>query len=215
MNQDIYRKIADCGVIAVLEITDANNAVPAAKALVRGGVGAIELALRTDAAYESIRRIKAEVPEMLMGIGTVIKPGQAGDVKAMGADFALAPGFNRRIAEESMEADLPFIPGISTASEIEAALELDLRVLKLFPAEPLGGVRYLNSMAGPYSYLGLRFIPLGGLTLDNLPLWAAESRILAVGGTWIAKKALIESHDWEAIEKNAAAAAECWRSVRK
>lgn len=214
MDDDIFQEIEKRGILAVLEIADADNAVPVAKALASGGITAVELALRTDAAYESIRRIKENVPEMLLGVGTVIRAGQAADVKSLGADFALAPGFNRRIAEETKKAGLPFVPGISTASEIEAALEMDFQVLKLFPAEPLGGTAYLNAMAGPYSYLGLRFIPLGGLTLENLPQWADSNRVLAVGGTWIAKRNLIEARAWKQIEENAAAAAACWKRIR-
>lgn len=214
MNNYIVEELKKRGILAVLEFTDVEQAVPTAKALVKGGITAIELALRTEAAEPSIRAIAEGVPEMLIGIGTVIKRGQAERVKSLGAHFAVAPGFNPTILEEAKKVDLPFAPGIVTASELEGALEYDCNVLKLFPAEPLGGVKYLDSMAGPYNYLGLKFIPLGGVSLLNLKSWASNSKVLAIGGTWIAKKDLIINKDWAQIEKNAKEAMALWKEVR-
>ena len=202
------------GIIAVLEIEDEKDAVPAAKALVSGGVTAIELALRTPAAMPSIALIAKEVPEMMIGIGTIIRTEQVAAVKEAGAHFGVAPGFNPQIVAEADRLGFPFAPGISTASELEGAVEMGNSVLKLFPAEPLGGLKYLKSMAGPYAYLGLGFIPLGGITPENLAEWASFDRICAIGGTWIAKKPLIKAHDWTAIERNAAEAVKTWKAAR-
>lgn len=210
----IKNRIRDCGLIAVLEIEDENYAVPIARALVRGGVTAIELALRTPAAMPSIEKIAQEVPEMLIGVGTIIRKDQVKEVQNRGASFGVAPGFNPRIVAEADRLSFPFAPGISTASELEGAVEMGNQVLKLFPAEPLGGIKYLKSMSGPYAYLGLEFIPLGGITLENLPLWAAEKNVLGVGGTWIAKKSLIKDQKWDVIEKNARDASMVWASIR-
>lgn len=214
MDKYIVSELEKRGILAVLEINDADNAVPAAKALVRGGITAIELALRTDAAEASIEAISRNVPEMLIGIGTVIKSGQSSRVKRLGAHFAVSPGFNPKIVKEAQEANLPFAPGIATASELEGAIELGCDVLKLFPAEPLGGMKYLDSMAGPYNYLGLKFIPLGGINIENLSAWAGNKKVLAIGGTWIAKKELIQNKNWKLIEENARAAMDVWKKAR-
>ena len=211
---ELREELGRRGIIAVLEIEDEKDAVPAAKALVSGGVTAIELALRTPAAMPSIALIAKEVPEMMIGIGTIIRTEQVAAVKEAGAHFGVAPGFNPRIVAEADRLGFPFAPGISTASELEGAVEMGNSVLKLFPAEPLGGLKYLKSMAGPYAYLGLGFIPLGGITPENLAEWASYDRICAIGGTWIAKKPLIKAHDWTAIERNAAEAVRTWKATR-
>lgn len=214
LSKEIKEELAKRGVIAVLEIEREEDAVPAALALVKGGVTAIELALRTKASMPSISLIKENVPEMMIGIGTIIRKDQIEKVKNAGADFGVAPGFNPNIVAEADRLSFPFAPGIATASELEGALEMNNDVLKFFPAEPLGGIKYLNSMAGPYSYLGLKFIPLGGVTLENLPQWAESERVIAVGGTWIAKKSLIKEKNWDQITRNAEEAVKVWKEKR-
>lgn len=211
---DIKEVIGDSGIIAVLEIEDVADAVPVAKALVRGGIDAIELALRTPAAEPSIERIAKEVPEMKIGIGTIIIPGQAEKVKKLGAAFGVAPGLNPDIMAEAKRVGLPFAPGISSPSELEKAISLGYRTVKLFPAEPLGGVAYLKSMNAPYNYLGLSYIPLGGVSLANLESWAKAKMVSSVGGSWIAKRDLIKAHAWDQIEKNASEAMELWKKLR-
>ncbi len=202
------------GIIAVMVIEDAADAVPIAKALVGEGITAMELTLRTPAAMEALRRIVAEVPQMQAGVGTILTPAQVLEVKAAKADFGVSPGFNRRVVEKAMEAGLPFAPGISIASEIEAAIELGCKVLKFFPAEPMGGLKYLDSVNNPYGFLGLSYIPLGGLNIQNLASWLEKDYILAVGGSWIAPKNLIAKKDWDAIKANAAQAMKVFREVR-
>lgn len=214
LSDTIANEIEKRGILAVLEIEDVETAVPAAKALIAGGVTMIELALRTPAAMPSIEKIAKEVPEMLIGIGTIIRKDQVAAVMNAGAHFGVAPGFNREIVTEADRLGFSFAPGISTASELEGAVEMGNKILKLYPAELLGGLKYLDGMTGPYSYLGLKFIPLGGITPENLPLYAANRKVCAIGGTWIAKKPFVNSHDWATIEKNAADAVKTWNRIR-
>jgi len=203
MKPEIIKKIDAAGVIAVLVIDDVKHAVPTAKALLAGGVDAIELTLRTPAAIECIKAIQTEVPGIIMGIGTVLTTKQVEVVAKLGVDFAVAPGCNLNVLKAAYENGLSFAPGIMTPSEIETALEFGCRVLKFFPAEPTGGIEFLNSMAGPYGYLDLAFIPLGGLNIHNARGYIESPLITAIGGSWIASRSLIQYEQWETITKNA------------
>ena len=214
MDESVQQKIARGGIVAVLEIDSEKDAVPVAQALVAGGVTAIELALRTEAAEPSISLIKKEVPDMMIGIGTVILPGQASRVKERGAVFAVSPGLNEAIVREAQNCGLPFAPGVSTATEIEEAYALGCTFLKFFPAAPLGGVSYLKSVSAPYKHLGLRYFPLGGISEDNMTEYASLAQVSAVGGTWIASRDLIQKKDWAEIERRAARAVDLWNKAR-
>jgi 2-dehydro-3-deoxyphosphogluconate aldolase/(4S)-4-hydroxy-2-oxoglutarate aldolase len=196
---DVLDRLHDAGVVAVLILDRAEDAVPLARALVEGGVKAMELTLRTPAALDGLRAIRGEVPEMLAGVGTVLTPDQVRQVADADAAFAVSPGLNRAVIEEAQARSLPFAPGVVTPSEVEAALALGCRELKFFPAEPSGGLTYLNSMAAPYAHLGVRFVPLGGVNTENTPQYLADPSILAVGGTWIAPRQAIADRDWEGI----------------
>ncbi|TXT50188.1 MAG: 2-dehydro-3-deoxyphosphogluconate aldolase / 4-hydroxy-2-oxoglutarate aldolase [Spirochaetes bacterium] len=202
------------GILAVMVIDDADDAVPVAKALVEGGITAMELTLRTPAAMEALKRIVAEVPEMTAGVGTIITTGQVHDVKLARVDFGVSPGFNPKIVAEAIKIGLPFAPGISIASEIEGAVELGCRVLKFFPAESMGGIKYLDAINNPYGFLGLQYIPLGGLNMQNLASWLEKDYILAMGGSWIAPKNLIKQKAWDTIRENARAAMKVFHEVR-
>jgi 2-dehydro-3-deoxyphosphogluconate aldolase/(4S)-4-hydroxy-2-oxoglutarate aldolase len=166
-------------------------------------VDAIELTLRTDAAMESIWRIRADVPEILVGAGTVLTPGQVGEVKAAGAAFAVAPGMNPRVVAEAKRVGLPFAPGVCTPTDIELAIEQGCRFLKLFPSEPCGGLQYLRSIAAPFAHLGLQFIPLGGVSAANAEAYLREPLVMALGGSWLAPRELIQRRDWSAVTNNA------------
>ncbi|MCL2411986.1 MAG: bifunctional 4-hydroxy-2-oxoglutarate aldolase/2-dehydro-3-deoxy-phosphogluconate aldolase [Treponema sp.] len=215
MSKEIQDEIAKEGILAVLEIDDEKNAVPLAKALLEGGVKIIELALRTKAAYSSISLIAKEVPQMYIGIGTIIESGQAAMIKNTdGVRFAVSPGINPEIVKEAIAADLPFAPGVATPSEIDLAITLGCRTLKFFPAEGMGGLSYLKSVNGPYNHLGVKYIPLGGITVDNLASYAEFSPVLAVGGSWMATKEMIKAQNWAEITKRAKEAKEIWNSVR-
>jgi len=213
MPQEVQNEIAKEGIIAVLEIESEKNAVPLAKALLEGGISVIELALRTPAAIPSISLIAKEVPQMYIGVGTIIETGQASMVKKeSGVRFGVSPGINPEIVKEAITADLPFAPGIATPSELEQAISLGCRVVKLFPAEGMGGLSYLKSINGPYNHLGIKYIPLGGVSVENLASYAKFSPVLAIGGSWIASKDLINAQDWKEITKRAREAKEIWHS---
>jgi 2-dehydro-3-deoxyphosphogluconate aldolase/(4S)-4-hydroxy-2-oxoglutarate aldolase len=215
MLEEIKNKIAQEGIIAVLEIESEQNAVPLAKALLEGGITVIELALRTPAAVPSISLIAKEVPQMFIGVGTIIEKGQAAAVKKEpGVRFGVSPGINGEIVKEAIKAKLPFAPGIATPSELEQALSLGCRVVKFFPAEGLGGLSYLKSINAPYNHLGIKYIPLGGVSPENLASYAKFSPVLAIGGSWIAGKELIKAQDWKEITKRAREAKEIWKSAR-
>jgi 2-dehydro-3-deoxyphosphogluconate aldolase/(4S)-4-hydroxy-2-oxoglutarate aldolase len=210
----LVEKIEKSGVIAVLVIDRAEDAVPLAEALLEGGISMMELTLRTPAALAALDKIKRNVPEMSAGIGTVLNVGQLKDVKSAGAEFAVSPGFNPRVVKAALDMKFPFAPGISTPSDIEGALELGCRLLKFFPAETGDGMKHLKSMAAPYMHLGLKFIPLGGLSPHNMPSYLESPLIAAVGGSWLAKRDVIKANDWKTIKNNALKASEAVSKIR-
>lgn len=203
MKPEIVQRIDEAGVIAVLVIDELKHAVPLARALIKGGIDTIELTLRTPVALDAARAIKKEVPEMTLGFGTVLTAEQVKAIAGMGADFAVAPGCNPRVLEAAYRQGLSFAPGIMTPSDIEIAIEHGCRVLKYFPAESSGGLNHLKNIVGPYQYLGLKFIPLGGLNAENAASYIESALVTAVGGSWVAKRPLIQSENWDAITGNA------------
>ena len=211
----VQERLASCGVIVVLIIDRADDAVPLARALVDGGVRAMELTLRTPVAIEALRAIKSEVPEMLAGIGTILTPEQINEVAQAGAEFGVAPGLNGRVLQAAMEAGLSFAPGIVTPTDIEQALEFGCRLLKFFPAELSGGLPYLRSIGAPYAHFDLQYVPLGGVNMSNLREYLADPMIAAVGGTWIAPRDLIRNQRWDEISNNAHKAMEVVTEVRR
>lgn len=203
MSPDIMQRIDKTGVLAVLVIDEVKHAVPLARALLAGGIDAIELTLRTEAAMDAGRAIREEAPGILLGFGTVLTVGQVKAIAELKADFAVAPGCNPKIIAAAIEHGLSFAPGICTPSDIEIAIEQGCRVCKYFPAESSGGLKHLSDIAGPYQYLGLKFIPLGGLSLSNAENYLDSPFITAIGGSWIAKRSMIMAEDWEGITQNA------------
>jgi len=203
MSPAIEKKIDNTGVIAVIIIDELKHAIPLAEALLKGGVDAIELTLRTPAALDAARIIKKEVPEITLGFGTVLTTEQVKAVVDVGADFAVAPGCNPKIIAEAKKQGLSFAPGIMTPTDIEIAIEQGCRILKFFPAKTSGGLAHLKSMAAPYQYLGLKFIPLGGVNMSNAADYLESPLITAVGGSWLAKRHLIQAENWHQITQNA------------
>jgi 2-dehydro-3-deoxyphosphogluconate aldolase/(4S)-4-hydroxy-2-oxoglutarate aldolase len=203
---DLRLQLRQTGVIAVLMIESVEDAVPLARALLAGGVNAIELTLRTFAALQCLRRIRDEVPEMTIGVGTILTPEQANDAKDNGASFGVAPGMNPRVVAEAARIGLPFAPGVCTPTDIELAIEAGCRVLKFFPCEPCGGLPYLRTIFAPFAHLGVQFIPLGGVNAANAATYLKEPSVLALGGSWLAPKELIAKSDWTAITALARAA---------
>lgn len=200
--------LAASALLAVLVIDNPLDAVPLARCLLAGGVDAIELTLRTPAAFDALRRITAEVPEIYAGVGTILTPAQVREAKAAGAAFGVAPGMNAAVVDAAADCGLPFAPGIATPSDIEAALTRGCRIMKFFPAEPAGGIPYLKSINAPYAHLGISYIPLGGIHEGNLESWLLCPGVIAVGGSWLATKELIAAGDWAQIRKNCEAARE-------
>ncbi len=211
---DWLRRLEAAGVVAVLVVDRAEDGPPLARALLEGGVRAMELTLRTPAALEALRRIRAEVPDMLAGVGTILTPEQVREATSAGAAFGVSPGCSPRVIETAQANGLPFCPGVAVPSDVERALEYGLRCLKFFPAMPLGGLPYLRAMAAPYAHLGVRFIPLGGVTQGNVMEWLADPLIAAVGGSWLAPRDLIRRQDWAAIRELASEASRAVQQVR-
>ncbi|GAA5510836.1 bifunctional 4-hydroxy-2-oxoglutarate aldolase/2-dehydro-3-deoxy-phosphogluconate aldolase [Novipirellula caenicola] len=202
--QAILSRLRTSGVVAGFSVERVADAVPIARALLDGGIDAIELTLRTDAGIESVRAICAEFPEMLVGVGTILTPETAKQVHAAGAAFGVAPGTNPRVVRAAQQAGLPFAPGIATPTDLELAIELGCRFVKFFPAEPCGGIEYLRSMSAPYKHLNIEYFPLGGINADNMLLYLQEPNVLAIGGSWIVNKQLVESQAWTGISARAA-----------
>ena len=196
---ELQKKFFSIGVIPVIAIEDAEKAVPLARALVKGGLPAAEVTFRTAAAEEAIRRIATEVPEMLVGAGTVLTREQADRAIAAGSQFIVSPGFNPDITRYVIEKGVAMMPGTATPGEMEQAMSMGLDVVKFFPAEQNGGVAKLKALAGPYG--NLRWMPTGGVNTKNMMDYLSFDRIIACGGTWMVKKDLIEGEKWDEITR--------------
>lgn len=192
-------------VIPVVVLHDAADAVPMARALVDGGLPVIELTLRTPAALDAIEAIATDVPEILVGAGTVVAPQQAKEAQAAGAQFLVSPGTTPTLAEAMSDTGLPHLPGASTVSEVLRLLELGYRELKLFPAESCGGTGFLRSIASPVP--AARFCPTGGITAATAADYLALPNVGCVGGSWITPAEAVLDHDWDRITGLARAAA--------
>ena len=184
-------------IIPVIRIEDPKNAVPLASALLAGGLPIAEITLRTPVALDALRRITQEQPEMFAGAGTVLNVTQAAQAREAGAHFVVSPGFNRAVVDYCIEHDVAVYPGVATATEVEAALEAGLKLLKLWPIETLGGVAYLELLAGPF--IGVEFNPSGGVTGANFESYLALKNVVACGGSWMAPPDWIASRQFERI----------------
>ncbi len=202
----LAEKVSASRVIAVLVVDEVPHAVPLARALLEGGVDVMELTLRTPAALDALKEIRQHVPQMTAGIGTILQVEQLHQAQEAGAAFGVAPGCNPRLLAAARAAGFSFGPGIATPTDIEIAVEHGCRLLKFFPAGQLGGLSYLRAMAAPYAHLGLRYVPLGGLTADNAGDYLRDPLIAAIGGSWIAPRDLIKAEAWDKITANARAA---------
>ncbi|MFF8975966.1 bifunctional 4-hydroxy-2-oxoglutarate aldolase/2-dehydro-3-deoxy-phosphogluconate aldolase [Streptomyces cellulosae] len=192
-------------VVPVVVVEDAADAVPLARALVAGGLPAIEVTLRTPAAPDAIRAIAAEVPGAVVGAGTVLTPGQVTDAVAAGARFLVSPGCTDALLTAMRAAGVPFLPGVSTASEVMALLERGVRDMKFFPARAAGGTAYLKSLAGPLPQA--RFCPTGGIGPETAPEYLALPNVGCVGGSWMLPEDAVAARDWDRVERLAREAA--------
>jgi 2-dehydro-3-deoxyphosphogluconate aldolase/(4S)-4-hydroxy-2-oxoglutarate aldolase len=209
------RRIQAAGMVAVVVLHDLDRAVPLAQALLEGGIDVIELTLRTPAALPAIARLKQEVPKLMVGAGTILSPADLEAARQAGADFGVSPGVNRRVLEAAARVGFSFAPGVATPSDIEAAIEHGCRLLKFFPAEQIGGLRYFNAVTAPYEHLGLRYIPLGGLNEELIPAYLQRPSVAAIGGTWMATGELIASGNWAKITALSRQASDLARRQRK
>ncbi|MFD4260280.1 bifunctional 4-hydroxy-2-oxoglutarate aldolase/2-dehydro-3-deoxy-phosphogluconate aldolase [Streptomyces sp. NPDC058534] len=192
-------------VVPVVVVDDLADAVPLARALVAGGLPAIEVTLRTPVAVDAIRAIADEVPGAVVGAGTVITPGQVGEVVAAGARFLVSPGWTEVLLDAMRASGVPFLPGVSTTSEVVALLERGVREMKFFPAEAAGGTAYLKALAAPLPQA--RFCPTGGIGPGSAPEYLALPNVGCVGGSWMLPKDAVADRDWGRVEALARAAA--------
>ncbi len=184
-------------VIPVVVIEHLADAVPLARALVDGGLPAIEVTLRTEAALDAIRVIAAEVEGAVVGVGTVLNPRQLDAARKAGARFAVSPGASEALLDAAAASEAPLLPGVANASEAMRLIERGYRFAKFFPAEPAGGEPYLKALSSPLPQL--RFCPTGGVTLENAPKYLALPNVVCVGGSWMLKAETVAAQDWAAI----------------
>ena len=200
----VLERFATMRIVPVIVIDDPDDAVPLARALSEGGLPCAEVTLRTPRAMEALKRIASELPDMLVGAGTVLTPAQAAEARGAGARFAVAPGFNAGVVEFCQSVELPIFPGVCTPTDIEMALGAGLSVLKFFPAEAIGGLPFLKAVAAPYTTVS--FMPTGGIGPSNLASYLSFPRVVACGGSWIAPNDWISAGQFDRIRDTTRAA---------
>ena len=211
---DMIETLGKAGVIPVIVIEKEEQAVPLARALVKGGLPVLEVTFRTKAAAGAIAAIRREVPEAIVGAGTILTVEQLQAAKNAGATFGVAPGFDPIVIAEAKSQLFPFCPGVSTASELSQALSAGCRMVKFFPAEAAGGVKMIKNLLGAFRFTGVKFMPTGGVNLANVSDYLAVPEIVCCGGTWVVPKDALAAGDYAAIEKLAADAAALVRKLR-
>lgn len=194
---NIIKELHDFGLVPVIKITDVKNAIPLARALAEGGLNCAEITFRTACAKEAIAEITRAMPDMLVGAGTVLTPEQADEAIEAGAKFIVSPGLNPRVVKHCIERGVPILPGCATPSEVEQAIELGLKAVKFFPAEAAGGLNMIKSMSAPYGQI--QFMPTGGINDENMLEYLKFGKIIACGGSFMVKDALVEAGNFEEI----------------
>ena len=194
-------RVAKRKIVPVVVLDHEEAAEPLAEALLAAGLDVMEITFRTPAAAGAIQRIASRYPEMRLGAGTLLNRDQVLRARDAGAIFGLAPGLNPQTVQAAQSCGMLFSPGVMTPSEVELALSLDCKLLKFFPAENAGGTAMLKALAGPYQHTGLRFIPTGGITCQNLTDYLALPIVAAIGGSWMVAKPLIASGQWGEITR--------------
>jgi len=212
---DLLKKLDTLKIIPVIAIEEKDKAIHLADALINGGLPLAEITFRTNVAANVLAILKKEKPQMLLGAGTVLTVDTLKKAIDCGASFAVAPGLNENVVEAAQKMNFPFFPGVMTPSEVEKAINLGCSILKFFPAEAAGGIKLLKSLEAPYGHIGIKFIPTGGITPANMSDYLSVSSVLAVGGTWIAKKEHISNDDWLKISSNCHEGANMIKSLGK
>ena len=196
---DMLKQLSLAGLVPVIKVKNAEDAVPLCRALKNGGLPVAEITFRTDAAEEAIRLVHEALPEVLLGAGTVLTCEQADRAWNAGAGYIVAPGLNPTVVKHCTEKGYPVLPGCANPSDIELALSLGLTTVKFFPSEALGGLKMIKAMSAPYG--NVKFVPTGGITEKNLPEYLAFPKIAACGGSWMVPEDAIANKDWDKIEK--------------
>ena len=209
---EMMKKLQKIGIIPVVVLDRVEDALPLAECLMEGGLPCAEVTFRTAAAEESIRQIAKAYPEMIVGAGTVLTTEQADQAIGAGAKFIVSPGFNPKVTEYVLKKGVPMTPGVCTPTEIEAVLQFDLDVLKFFPAEPAGGLKMLKALAAPY--VGVSFMPTGGISASNVREYLAYGRIVACGGSWMVSGKLIKEGNFAEIKRLVREAADIVKEIR-
>ncbi|MBO4689066.1 MAG: bifunctional 4-hydroxy-2-oxoglutarate aldolase/2-dehydro-3-deoxy-phosphogluconate aldolase [Clostridiales bacterium] len=210
--QDIMEKMGRAGIVPVVVIENAEDAVPTAQALLAGGITFMEITFRTACAAEAIRAVSKEVPDMIVGAGTVLSVRQAEEAVEAGADFIVSPGLDEETVIWCQERGIPVCPGCVTPTEIMAAVKLGLSVIKFFPANVYGGMKAIKALSAVFG--GVKFLPTGGVNSENLSEFAKENCIFAIGGSWVCTKKDIREHQFERITKLSREAVEIIREAR-
>ena len=211
--EKLIKQISDVGVVPVVKLDSADDALPLAAALKKGGLCCAEVTFRTDAAEESIRRISKEYPDFLVAAGTVLTPAQADAAMNAGASFVVSPGLNPEVVKHCIAKGYPIIPGVCTPSEVEMALSLGLKYLKFFPAEAAGGVKMIKAMAAPYTMV--KFMPTGGIGVNNLKDYLDCKAVYACGGSWMVPADKIADGKFDEIADLTREAVELLKEIRK
>lgn len=209
----LYKIIENSGVIPVVVLEDAANAVPLAKALLAGGINICEITFRTAAAEEAIRQIALNVPDMIVGAGTVITKEQAKAATDAGAKFIVSPGSDLEVIRYAKELGVYMLPGAVTPTEVMQLIKEDVKVIKFFPAENYGGLKTIKALSAPFP--NIKFVPTGGVSLSNLTAYLEFDKIAAVGGSWLCTKDLITNGKWDEITKLSKEAMDIFRTVRQ
>lgn len=197
MSEDIFSKISEYGIVPLITLDDPNDAVPLAHALIEGGIPIAEVTFRTSAGGEAIKRIAKEVPEFIVGAGTVHDIDHAKETLDNGGQFVITPGFNREVVDWCVKNNMPVCPGVVCPSDIEEAMGFGLKTLKFFPAEAYGGINTLKALHGPFA--AIKFVPTGGVGLDNLTDYLDQPNVAAVGGSFAPPSKLVKAKDWAGV----------------
>ena len=201
----IPNQIGQFPVLPILNEADQKTALRVAEALTKGGISAFEITLRNSDALGSLQAVRKEFPSLTLGAGTILEKEQISQVRDLGVDFGVCPGWDNELWVHSQELNFPLIPGILTPTELALACQFGCRTLKVFPIEPAGGIAYLKSLIAPFCSLGVKYLPTGGIGREQVAAYLKEDAVLAVGGSWLTPKSLIEKKDFQEITELAIA----------